>query len=120
MLLSFFLRGVYADTSANYVGSEMRHEGGYISHVPEVAGIYRAADLKTGFSGKDHAAVISHSFTDQFLEFLRQRQLAVEAANQIAAEGDEDSDEDWEEESYGDRTEGDVTVLHDRGGERQW
>jgi len=120
MLLSFFLRGVYADTSANYVGSEMRHGGGYISHVPEVAGIYRAADLKTGFSGKDHAAVISHSFTDQFLEFLRQRQLAVEAANQIAAEGDEDSDEDWEEEFYGDRTEGDVTVLHDRGGERQW
>ena len=32
--------------------------------------------------GVKHAAVVEHSFTDQFLEFLRQREQAIEAANQ--------------------------------------
>ena len=71
-------------------------------------------------TGSDRFAVITHSFTDQFLEFLRQRQQAVEAANQIAAEEEDMDDEDWEEESLGDRTEGDVTILQNLGGERQW
>ena len=44
----------------------------------------------------------------------------MEAANQIDTEGDEIEDDDWEEEYYGDRVEGDVTILHDRGGERRW
>ena len=48
-------------------------------------------------TGSDRFAVITHSFTDQFLEFLRQRQQAVEAANQIAAEEEDMDDEDWDD-----------------------
>jgi len=64
----------------------MKLEGGIISELQLFEGDEQAADLKTIHMGSDRFAVISHSFTDQFLEFLRQRQQAVEAANQIAAE----------------------------------
>lgn len=89
MLLYFFLGGVHAEAPTNHMGNEMQHEGGYISFVPEAVDISCAGDLRTVATGSDQSAVISHSLPDQFLEFLRQRQLAVETANQIAAEGDE-------------------------------
>ena len=120
MLLFFFAGGVHAEATVDHMWNEMQHEGSFISFVPETVGIKSAGDLRTVATGSDQSAMISHSLTDQFLEFLRQRRLAVEAANQLAAEDDDIEDEDWEEEFYGDRVEGDVTILHDRGGERQW
>lgn len=120
VLLCFFFGGAYADAPVDRMGYEMQLEGRFISVVPEAKDVAFDADLKTVVTGSDQAAVISHSLTDQFLEFLRQRQMAVEAANQIAAEGEDTEDDDWDEEFYGDRTEGDVTILQNRGGERRW
>ena len=120
MLVFFFVGGAHAEAPMNYMGDEMKHAGSSISFVPKTVDFSSAGDLRTVATGSDQSALISHSFTDQFLEFLRQRRLAVEAANQFATEGEETEDEDWEDEYYGDRVEGDVTILHDRGGERRW
>lgn len=62
----------------------------------------------------------SCSFTDQFLEFLRQRSQAITAAEQI---GQEDQDEFWGDDPDIDpptQVRADLTVLQDRGGERHW
>lgn len=120
VLLGTLFGGVHAEARTSLIGEEMKLEGSVISNVPAFEADTKAADLRTVPAGSDQHAVISHSFTDQFLEFLRQRQQAVDAANQIAAEEDEMEDEDWEEELQGGRTEGDVTILQNLGGERHW
>ena len=76
--------------------------------------------LRPAHAGSDHYAVVSHSFTDQFLEFLRQRTQAIEAADQLAAEDAEDWGMEADDNLHGDRVEGDVSALQDRGGEQKW
>ena len=76
--------------------------------------------LRPAHEGSDHYAVVSHSFTDQFLEFLRQRTQAIEAADQLAAEDAEDWGMEADDNLHGDRVEGDVSALQDRGGEQKW
>ena len=61
------------------------------------------------------------SFTDQFLEFLRQRSQALTAAEQIAAEEEAQFDPGWVIDGDGQpRIEGDVSVLQHQGGDRRW
>lgn len=61
------------------------------------------------------------SFTDQFLEFLRERSQAITAAEQIAAEDEINFAPGWVPDGDGQhRVEGDVSILQHQGGDRKW
>ena len=60
------------------------------------------------------------SFTDQFLEFLRQRSQAITAVEQIAQHEQDDIWDDGPPANLPTRSQGDLSALQDRGGECHW
>ena len=60
------------------------------------------------------------SFTDQFLEFLRQRSQAITAVEQIAQDEQDDIWDDGPPVNPPTRSQGDLSALQDRGGECHW
>ena len=108
MLFGLVCPDVMADPSLGIV--EMQPVGGEVSRQSSSFG---AADADIEFSVR-HAALIEHSVTDQFIEFLRQRSQAVEAANQMAFDDAVEMEDQQDSPAEDAVSEGDLSVLSTR------
>ena len=114
LLLELFSFGAAADSALGTV--EIKPVGGDFSSQRFLS---NAADADIEFSVK-HDALSEHSFTDQFLEFLRQRSQALDAANQMAMEDAAEMEELQDVLAEDAISEGDLSVLATRAGDRRW